>query len=254
MKQLCLFLLTYLSVNLSFGQKACSPSETIYRSIFNQTIRICPENPDKVVKKRNVIFIDTTKNSIFSKNLSTQIDFDDYQQSIIDRACRDFKASKKIKNLWSFEYDTVFNKLPKKWFEAQTLNNTTYIFCPNTIKGHYAFHLTDSTIIVSKGDYPRTYFIKTVKKDQSSILLECFNGSKFTVKYLDKVSKLAIWKIEDKELELGNFYRLLVPTESFKYYNMIVNHSANKVPDDFIFDDVDYDEVFSPNKKSAINY
>ncbi|WP_394993221.1 hypothetical protein [Emticicia sp.] len=246
MKKTAKNLILCLLINQSIAQTNSILSESVYRSFYNETITIRPDNPEKVIKKRYGVFIDTTRNSVFCKNLDERTEFDDYHQSLIYRACRDFKASKKIKQLWSFKDDPVYSSLPKKWFEAQELNGKTYIFCPKVLKGHYYFHLTDSTIIVSKGEGPNTYFIKSVKKVQNSIIIECFQGSKFTIKVLDEKTHLAIWKIEDTSFERGVHYRLSVPVSSFKYYNMIVNHSAeDKVPDDFIFDEIDYENFLS---------
>ncbi|MFD2522081.1 hypothetical protein [Emticicia soli] len=231
---LCLFV-----INL-FAQKH---TETVYRSFYNQTITISPENPDKMIKKRYSVFIDTTKNSVFSQNLIERIAFDDYYESLIQRACRDFKTSKKINELRSFKDDPILSQLPRKWFEAQELNGTTYIFCPKVLKNHYSFTLTDSTVHVSKGQAPDTYFIKSVRNTGNTIVIDCFQGTKFTIKILDEKTKLAVWKME----ELGNntaLYRLSVPVDSFQYYNMIVNHSAEeKIPDDLIFDEPDYESL-----------
>ncbi len=230
----------------AFAQTESQLSETIYRSFYNETITIHPDNPDKVIKKRYGVFIDTTQNSVFCKNLEERIELDDYYQSIIFRHCRDFKAAKQIKKLWSFGDDSIYSALPKKWFEAQELNGKTYVFCPKSIKGHYAFHLTDSTIVTSKGEGPETHFIKSVKRFQNSTIIESFQGSKFTIKILDETTKLSIWKIEDKQFERGVIYRLSVPVSSFKHYDMIVNHSAeDKVPDDLVFDEIDYETFLS---------
>jgi hypothetical protein len=246
MKKVAINLILLLLINEAFAQTNSKLSESIYRSFYNETITIRPDNPDKVIKKRYGVFIDTTRNSVFCKNLEERIEFDDYHQSLIFRACRDFKKSKDMKQLWSFKNDPVYSALPKKWFEAQELNGKTYIFCPKTLKGHYYFHLTDSTVLVSKGEVPSTYFIKSVKKFQNSTIIECFQGTKFTVKILDEKTQLAVWKIEDASFEHGVFYRLSVPVNSFKYYHMIVNHSAeDKVPDDFIFDEIDYENFLS---------
>ncbi|CAH0996071.1 hypothetical protein EMA8858_02201 [Emticicia aquatica] len=250
MKQIVTCLILWFSITSTFAQTESKLSESIYRSFYNETITIRPDNPDKVIKKRYGIFIDTTQNSVFARNLDERTEFDDYHQSLIFRACRDFKASKKLKELWSFKDDTLYNSIPKKWFEAQKLNGNTYVFCPKTLKGHYYYHLTDSTIIVSKGEGPKTYFIKSVKKFQNSIIIDCFQGSKFTVKILDQKTKLAIWKIEDNTFEHGVVYRLSVPVNSFKYYNLIVNHSAeDKVPDDLTFDEIDYENLLSFTNK-----
>jgi hypothetical protein len=246
MKNAVAYLILWFSIGSAFAQTESNISESIYRSFYNETITIKPDNPDKVIKRRYGIFIDTTQNSVFCKNLEERIDLDDYYQSIVFRHCRDFKASKQMKELWSFKDDTLYNSLPKKWFEAQELNGKTYVFCPKSIKGHYAFHLTDSTIVTTKGEGPETHFIKSVKKFQNSIIIDCFQGSKFTVKILDEKTKLAIWKIEDTRYEHGVIFRLSVPVSSFKHYNMIVNHSAeDKVPDDLIFDEIDYENLLS---------
>jgi hypothetical protein len=246
MRKIVASLILWLMFSSAYAQNESNISEKIYRSFYNETITIRPDNPDKVIKKRYGIFIDTTQNSVFCKNLEERIEFDDYHQSLIFRACRDFKLAKKINKLWSFKDDSLYNTIPKKWFEAQALNGKTYVFCPKTIKGHYFFHLTDSTIVVSKGDVPETHFVKSVKKFQNAIIINCFEGSKFTVKVLDEKTKLAIWKIEDNSYEHGVIYRLSVPVESFKYYSMIVNHSAeDKVPDDLVFDEIDYEDMLS---------
>jgi hypothetical protein len=248
-------LLLWLFINQLFAQTNSKLSETIYRSFYNETITIHPDNPDKVIKKRYGVFIDTTQNSVFCKNLQERTEFDDYHQSLIYRACRDFKTSKKIKEMWSFKDDPLYSSLPKKWFEAQKLNGTTYIFCPKVLKGHYYFHLTDSTIIVSKGEGPDTYFIKSVKKFQSSIIIECFQGAKFTVKILDAKTQLAVWKIEDTNFEHGIICRLSMPVSSFKYYNMIVNHSTEeKMPDDLVFDEIDYETFLSFSEKNKVSF
>lgn len=238
---LCLFV-----INL-FAQKH---TETVYRSFYNQTITISPENPDKMIKKRYGVFIDTTKNSVFSQNLIERMAFDDYYESLIQRACRDFKASKKINELWSFKDDPILSQLPRKWFEVQELNGTTYIFCPKVLKNHYYFTLTDSTVHVSKGQAPDTYFIKSIQNTGHDIVIDCFQGVKFTIKILDEKTKLAVWKMENKELSSNTaLYRLSIPVDSFQYYNMIVNHSAeDKIPDDLIFDEPDYEELMAtPN-------
>ena len=246
-------LLCVFAINL-FAQSQYKPSELIYRSFYNQTITIHPDNPDKVIKKRYGVFIDTTKNSVFCQNLIQRMAFDDYYESLIQRACRDFKASKKITQLWSFKDDALLSQLPKQWFEAQELNGTPYIFCPKVLKNHYFFSLTDSTVIVSQGQGPQTYFIKSVQKVNHSIIIDCFQGAKFTVKILDEKTKLAVWKIESKSYDIGIVYRLSVPVDSFKYYNMIVNHSAeDKVPDDLVFDDIDYEELISTSTPSQFS-
>ncbi|WP_435356635.1 hypothetical protein [Emticicia sp. SJ17W-69] len=255
MKKIATSLILYFLISQSFAQSNDKLSESIYRSFYNETITIRPDNPDKVIKKRYGVFIDTTQNSVFCKNLIERTEFDDYHQSLIFRACRDFKASKKLNELWSFKDDPLYSMLPKKWFEAQELNGKTYIFCPKVLKGHYYFHLTDSTIIVSKGEGPNTYFIKSVKKFQNSIIIECFQGAKFTVRILDEKTKLAVWKIEDTSFDHGVIYRLSVPVSSFKYYNMIVNHSAeDKVPDDFIFDEIDFENFLSFSGKTKARF
>ena len=255
MKKNIASLILCLLMSQSFAQTNSKLSETIYRSFYNETITIRPDNPDKVIKKRYGVFIDTTKNSVFCRNLQERIEFDDYHQSLIFRVCRDFKAAKNIKQLWSFKDDSLYSSLQKKWFEAQELNGTTYVFCPKVLKGHYYFHLTDSTIIVSRGEGPKTYFVKSVKKFQNSIIIECFRGAKFTVKLLDEKTQLAIWKIEDTSFEHGVIYRLSVPVSSFKYYNMIVNHSAeDKVPDDLIFDEIDYENFLSFTGKAKARF
>lgn len=250
MKKVAIKVMLCLLISQSFAQNNSKLSESIYRSFYNETITIHPDNPDKVIKKRYGVFIDTTRNSVFCKNLEQRTEFDDYHQSLIYRACRDFKASKKMNELWSFKDDLLYNTLPKKWFEAQELNGKTYIFCPKVLKGHYYFHLTDSTVIVSKGEGPHTYFIKAVKKFQNSIIIECFQRYRFTVKILNEKTQLAIWKIEDMSFQHGVIYRLSVPVSSFKYYNMIINHSAEgKVPDDFIFDEIDYENFLSYSER-----
>ncbi len=72
---------------------------------------------------------------------------------------------------------------------------------------------------------------------------------------LDEKTKLAVWKIEDSNFEHGVIYRLSVPVSSFKYYNMIVNHSAeDKVPDDFIFDEIDFENFLSFSGKSKARF
>ncbi|MFY7908215.1 MAG: hypothetical protein ACOVO2_01620 [Emticicia sp.] len=255
MKKIAVSLMIWLIHGSLCAQALSNISESIYRSFYNETITIKPDNPDKVIKRRYGIFIDTTKNSVFCKNLEARIDLDDYYQSIVFRHCRDFKASKNMKELWSFKDDTLYNSLPKKWFEAQELNGKTYVFCPKNIKGHYSFHLTDSTIITNKGEGPETHFIKSVKKFQNSIIIDCFQGSKFTIKVLDPNTKLAIWKIEDTRYERGVIFRLSVPVTSFKYYNLIVNHSAeDKVPDDLIFDEIDFEEQLSFSGKAKTRF
>ncbi|MBA4854060.1 hypothetical protein [Emticicia sp. BO119] len=237
---LCLFIF-----NLS-AQSSKKLSETVYRSFYNQTITIYPDNPDKMIKKRYGVFIDTTQNSVFAKNLIEKLMFDDYHESLIQRACRDFKASKKINELWSFRNDPLLSQLPKKWFEAQELNGTTYIFCPKVIKNHYSFSLTDSTVLVSKGLGPDTYFIKSIQNSANGIVIDCFQGVKFTIKILNEQTKLAIWKMENKSPDHTILYRLSVPFDSFSYYNMIVNHSAEeKIPDDLTFDEIDYEGILS---------
>ncbi len=244
---LCLFV-----INL-FAQNTQKPSETVYRSFYNQTITIYPDNPDKMIKKRYGVFIDTTANSVFAKNLIERMAFDDYHESLIQRACRDFKASKKINELWSFKNDPLLSQLPRKWFEAQELNGTTYIFCPKILKTHYYFTLTDSTILVSKGLGPETYFIKSVQNTHNSIVIDCFQGVKFTIKILDEKTKLAIWKIENKNVDTKVVYRLSVPLDSFSYYNMIVNHSAeDKIPDDLVFDEIDYESLLSASGNASV--
>ncbi len=255
MKKVAKYLILCLLINQSFAQTDSKLSESVYRSFYNETISIRPENPDKMIKKSHGVFIDTTRNSIFCKNLEERIDFDDYHQSLIFRACRDFKTSKNLKQLWSFKDDAVYNSLPKKWFEAQQLNGKTYVFCPKVLKGHYYFHLTDSTIIVSKGEGPNTYFIKSVRKFQNSVIVECFQGAKFTVKILDEKTNLAVWKIEDLSFDRGVIYHLSVPVSSFKYYNMIVNHSAgDKIPDDLIFDEIDFENFLSFSGKNKVRF
>lgn len=254
MKKAVVHLILYFSVSSVFAQAGSNISESIYRSFYNETITIKPDNPEKVIKRRYGIFIDTTQNSVFCRNLVERINLDDYYQSIVFRHCRDFKASKKMKQLWSFKDDSLYSSLPKKWFEAQELNGKTYIFCPKTIKGHYSFHLTDSTIITTKGEGPETHFIKSVKKFQNSIIIDCFQGSKFTVKVLDEKTKLAIWKIEDAHYKHGVIFRLSVPVSSFKYYNMIVSHSKEKVAEDLIFDEIDYEKLLSFTEKMKIPF
>lgn len=237
---LCLFVFNLCA------QSSKKLSETVYRSFYNQTITIYPDNPDKMIKKRYGVFIDTTQNSVFSQNLIEKLAFDDYHESLIQRACRDFKASKKMNELWSFKNDPLLSLLPKKWFEAQELNGTTYIFCPKVLKNHYSFTVTDSTILVSKGFGPDTYFIKSVQNSPNGIVIDCFQGVKFTVKVLDEKTKLAIWKMENKSTDNTVIYRLSVPLDSFSHYNMIVNHSAeDKIPDDLIFDEIDYEGILS---------
>ncbi|AFK02341.1 hypothetical protein Emtol_1192 [Emticicia oligotrophica DSM 17448] len=246
MKIAVLFLLFIGFTITGFAQTSTDITETIYRSFYNETVTIKPENPDKAIKRRYCIFIDTTQSSIFSKNLEQSIELDDYYQSIVYRHCRNFKASKKLNQLWSFKDDSLFQSLPQKWFEAQELNNKTYIFCPKSIRGHYSFHLSDSTIVVTKGEGPETHFIKTVKKLQNSIMIDCFQGSKFTIKILDTKTQLAIWKIEDNIYEHSVIYRLSVPVNSFKYYHKIVNHSIeDKIPDDLVFDEIDFEDILS---------
>lgn len=255
MKNAAIYLILWLSVSSIFAQTESKISESIYRSFYNETITIKPDNPDKVIKRRYGIFIDTTRNSVFCKNLEERINLDDYYQSIVFRHCRDFKASKQMKELWSFKDDTLYSSLPKIWFEAQEVNGKTYVFCPKNIRGYYSFHLTDSTIVITKGEGPETHFIKTVKKFQHSIIIDCFKGSKFTVKILDKKTKLAIWKIEDTRYENGVIFRLSVPVNSFKYYNMIVNHSSDdKMPDDLIFDEIDYENLPSFTGKMKVQF
>jgi hypothetical protein len=255
MKNVVLILALWISAHSLFAQTESKISETIYRSFYNETITIRPDNPDKVIKKRYGIFIDTTQNSVFSKKLEERIAFDDYHQSLIYRACRDFKASKKLKELWSFKDDTLYKSLPNKWFEAQELNGKTYVFYPRAIKGHYSFHLTDSTVIVYDGEWPQIHFIKSVKKFQNSIIIDCFQGSKITVRILDPKTKLAIWKIVDSGFEHGVIYRFSMPVDSFKYYNMIVNHSIeDKVPDDLIFDEIDFENLLSFAGKMKIEF
>ncbi len=237
---LCLFV-----INL-FAQHPQGLSETVYRSFYNQTITIYPDNPDKMIKKRYGVFIDTTSNSVFSKNLIERMAFDDYHESLIQRACRDFKASKKIKELWSFKNDPLLSQMPKKWFEAQELNGTPYIFCPKVLKNHYYFTLTDSTVLVSKGLGPDTYFIKSVQKSNNLIVIDCFQGVKFSIRILNEKTNLAIWKMENKNLDTKVVYRLSVPLDSFSHYNMIVNHSAeDKIPDDLVFDEIDFESRLS---------
>ncbi|WP_337044217.1 hypothetical protein [Emticicia sp. 17c] len=244
---LCLFTFTL------FAQSTQTPSETVYRSFYNQTITIHPDNPDKVIKKRYGVFIDTTKNSVFARNLIEKMEFDDYHESLIQRACRDFKASKKLKELWSFKNDPLLSQLPKKWFEAQELNGKPYVFCPKVFKNHYFFTLTDSTVMVSQGLGPDTYFIKSIQNHSSAIVIECFQGVKFTIKILDEHTKLAVWKMENKNIDKGVVYRLSVPVDSFKYYHMIVNHSAeDKVPDDLVFDEIDLENILSANTNSPL--
>ncbi|RYU92647.1 hypothetical protein [Emticicia agri] len=238
-------LLCLLVFNLC-AQSSKKLSETVYRSFYNQTITIYPDNPDKMIKKRHGVFIDTTQNSVFSQNLIEKLAFDDYHESLIQRACRDFKASKKINELWSFKNDPLLSQVPRKWFEAQELNGTTYIFCPKVLKNHYSFTITDSTVLVSKGLGPDTYFIKSVQNSANGIVIDCFQGVKFTIKILNEQTKLAIWKMENKSLDNTVLYRLSVPVDSFSHYSMIVNHSAeDKIPDDLIFDEIDYEGILS---------
>jgi hypothetical protein len=245
-------LLCLLGIGL-FAQNPQKTTETVYRSFYNQTITIQPENPDKMIKKRYGVFIDTTINSVFAKNLIERMVFDDYHESLIQRACRDFKASKKINELWSFKNDPLLSQLPKKWFEAQELNGTTYIFCPKVLKNHYYFTLTDSTVLVSKGLGPDTYFIKSVQNFQNKIIIDCFNGVKFTIKILDEKTKLAVWKMENKNIDTKVLYRLSVPVDSFSNYKMIVNHSAeDKIPDDLVFDEIDFESLLSASDSLSV--
>ena len=72
---LCLFVFNLCA------QSTKKLSETVYRSFYNQTITIYPDNPDKMIKKRYGVFIDTTKNSVFSQNLIEKLAFDDYHES-----------------------------------------------------------------------------------------------------------------------------------------------------------------------------
>jgi hypothetical protein len=247
---LCLFVFNLCA------QSSKKLSETVYRSFYNQTITIYPDNPDKMIKKRYGVFIDTTQNSVFAKSLIERLAFDDYHESLIQRACRDFKASKKMNQLWSFKNDPLLSQLPKKWFEAQELNGTTYIFYPKVLKNHYAFTLTDSTVLVSRGLSLDTHFIKSVQTSGNGIVIDCFQGVKFTVKVLDEKTKLAVWKIENKSIDNTVLYRLSVPLDSFSYYNMIVNHSAeDKIPDDLTFDEIDFEGILSmPNHLSVQSF
>lgn len=105
MKNAVVTLILWFYVSSAFAQTTSNISESIYRSFYNETITIKPDNPDKIIKRRYGVFIDTTRNSVFCKNLESRIELDDYYQSIIFRHCRDFKAAKKLKELWSFKDD-----------------------------------------------------------------------------------------------------------------------------------------------------
>jgi hypothetical protein len=227
-----------------FAQSEDPPTEKVYRSFYNQTITLTCYSPDKAIKKRYCLFIDTTKTSIFYQKLIERIEFDDYQLSLIERVCRDFKKAKKIKSLWSFKDDERLKNLKEKWIQVQRLNNQTYLFYANDYKNTSFFHLTDSTVVISKKGFPETFFIKNIQNLPYSTLIECFNGIKFTFRILDAKTNLSVLKTECYKPDYKVSYELVIPNKSFKNYNMIVNHSAaGKIPDDILFDEIDFDYI-----------
>lgn len=239
-------LVLILLVSKLFAQTESPPTEKLYRSFYNETITLKCDNPEKAVKKRYCIFIDTAKTSVFYQKLAERIEFDDYHLSLIERACRDFKKSKKIETLWSFKDDERLKNLKEKWVQVQKVDGRPYLFYANDRKNNAFFHVTDSTVVVSKDGFPETFFIKHIQPLPNSTVVECFNGAKFTFKTLDAKNNLTVWKAEWSKFERGVMYQLVVPSKNFKDLNMIVNHSAaDKVPDDFAFDEIDFEYIAS---------
>lgn len=170
-------------------------------------------SPEFLDLSKQQLFIDTSKNSQFYKEITDWNDFDYYAESF---DYKDVKFSK-IK----------LNKFPKVWIEIQKYNNEFIIFnpCDGNIR---RFEIRDSLIFVL-GTHEADYLsvISKIKESNSELIIKT-RGIK------NEISNFKIQKTKFQDIYIlkSNSWGyqdtvLVVPLDKISKFNMMVNDSPN---------------------------
>lgn len=173
-----------------------------------------------------VVYVEPDKNSIKYKNIAQPVFKPIYHpesgQKELD-CWREYRQEKQMPPLSKFD----LHDLPTDWIPLHSYQNHYYVFDPCEVDVPFRRCLTDSTLNYFTMEFYFNALRKFEKKANSLYYIELEgrgedNLAKPTQIYIhiiDSLKKVAVW-----ETRKGNQteYELMIPTESAKYFDMLV--------------------------------
>ena len=196
----------------------------------------------------HAIYIDPARESKYYDWL-TDFEFDKYD---LQAYAGNYKYVKE-KNPEAFKKVNT-PEISKNWIPVYSYKNNYYLYAPSDWGNAGRRIINDSAFVYWYMDGPLPVPLTSAKKvGHGKVILEMmelFNekpsSEKLTIHQIDSKTGLSVFEFTN-ESEMYK-YRLYVPIENAKQFDMIVNHCDNQKQREFKFDPIDFEELI---KKAA---
>jgi hypothetical protein len=195
----------------------------------------------------HAIFIDTNKQSTFYEHV-LNFCFDDYDSASYDVSINYIVNEQKIK----LKRSKIASSLPRNWSFLHNYKNKLYLYAPSDWGNNSRLIITDSTFVEYSMDGPTATAIKNFKainKNSFEFLLFDANNktNKVTLHMLDWANQIAVLYNHSSEEKYR--YELIVGAAKAKSFPIIVNYSRYNKQREFVFDKIDFKNVFANGLK-----
>ncbi len=189
----------------------------------------------------HAVFIDTNRNSQFYKKL---YDFRFTKTENLDDYKKTFKDKKVV---FPKPYKTG---LPVEWVPLYQYKRKFYVYSPSEAGELNRRILNDSLLIAWYIDGPYPYVLDSARKvnehTYSFTTREYFNNSDVFAKpeilniyIVDDKTQMAVWEYKSRK-DKQFFYRLFIPREHIKDFDLVVNYCLTDKQMEFHFEEPDF--------------
>lgn len=191
----------------------------------------------------HAIFIDTKRESKFYDWL-TNFEFDKGDQEVYNDNYQ-YVIQKTSKSILTVNLP----KIPKNWIPVYTYQEQYYLYAPSDWGNAGKRMINDSAFVFWYMDGPMPFPLTSIKHEENGSLslemFEPFQGElttkRITIHTIDPNNGLSLFEYMNEPEEYR--FRLYVPVENAKQFDMIVNYCNNRKQLEFEFDDIDFDKL-----------